>query len=224
MTTRDRIIAIVYTLWTITAVGLAFLVGGLSDDNITRVLVIGFLIVQLAALRWVRGPLARIRPRVRFVATGMLLAAVVEGFYMVSRPVFPSLRITAETDLRTGMSSYALDLALTLPAYFVIFSVIWWWSRRYRYTLWEYVLIMGMGQALGDGFVYFVGAPAMLLFLPYPMLNYHAINILPFLVTRSEPEEPTRSWRRLLALPILVVVYLVCGGVIALIGGRLGLS
>jgi len=219
MSTRDKIIAAVYAVWAVAAIGLAFLAGGLSADNVTRLSIIAFLIVQLVGLRFLRGALSRVKPSARFIASGMLLAAVVEGLYMISRPVFPSLLVGPETDARTAIESYAIDLALTLPAYLVIFSVIWRFICRYRYTLWEYILVMAMGQTLGDGFVYFVGAPAMLLFLPYPMFNYHALNIVPFLLVRGELPASARSSRRsFLALPVLVVVYLACGAVIAAIG------
>jgi hypothetical protein len=225
MSTRDRVIALVYLLWAVVAISLALLVGGLSDDNLTRLLILGFLAAQLVGVRFVRGPLSRLRPRARFVASGLVLAAAVEGFYMISRPVFPSLRIGAETDVLTGIQSYAIDLALTLPAYVAILLAIWWCISRYRYTLWEYILIMGAGQMFGDGLFYFASAPAMLVFLPYPMTNYHAINIAPFLVTRGElPATARTSRRRFFALPLLVLVYLVCGAVISMVGSLTGLQ
>lgn len=216
---RDRLLAAAYVLWAVIAVGLAFAAGGLSRDNVTRIAIIGWFGLQLATWRWLRGVLVRGTPGARFVVVGMVLAAVVEGCYMISRPVFPGLVVDRGMDAQTIVAHYALDLALTLPAYLVIFTVIWRFVRAYRYSLWEYVLIAGAGQALGDGFVYFVSAPAMLLFLPYPMLNYHAINVVPFLAVRDELPATFRvSHRRFLLLPVLVIVYLSCGAVISAVG------
>ena len=65
------------------------------------------------------------------------------------------------------------DRLYTVPAYLVVLSVIWWFINRYRYPYWHYVITMGLGQALGDGgLLFFLNAPAMLVFLPYPMTNY----------------------------------------------------
>ena len=85
---------------------------------------------------------------------------------------------------------------------------------------------MGMGQALGDGGVFFfAAAPQMLVFLPYPMTNYHACNVLPFVATRDALPAPRvvggRSW---VAVPALIAVYLVCGSVIKLAGRAAGLD
>ena len=67
----------------------------------------------------------------------------------------------------------------------VIFSVGWQILQRFRYGLWEYVLLFSAGQALGDGNAFFLANPGMLLFLSYVMLNYQAINVIPFLRVRS---------------------------------------
>lgn len=225
MSTRDKIVSVVYVLWTFVAVGLSFMVGGRSVDNTTRALVIALIVIEIAAYRFLQTGLRRVAPKRRFVATGVALAILVEGFYMISRPAFACLKIARDTGFARGLQSYAIDLALTVPAYAVIFSVIWWLLQRYRYTFWEYVLVMGIGQTFGDGFVYFVQMPAMIAFLPYVTLNYHAINVVPFLLVRDElPSSSQALPRRFLALPLLVAVYLVCGGTIALVGRWTGLK
>lgn len=157
---------------------------------------------------------------------GTVLAAVVEGFHMISTPVFLSLRVGADTSLMQGLINYALDLLFTVPAYLVIFSVIWIFVNRYRYPLWHYVVIMGLGQALGDGgFFYFWNAPSMLVFLPYPMTNYHAINVIPFLAVRDDLkcDRPASAWMYL-AVPALIGTYLVCGAIIKILGRFFGIE
>jgi hypothetical protein len=122
-----------------------------APRNITRALVIAFLLAQRAGRRvWVRA-FPQWPPGVRFVLLGVLLAAVVEGLHMISTPVFPALRIDAATPLPTMMWNDAVDLLLTLPAYVVIFSVLWIFVARHHYSLWSYVLIFGLAQLLGEG-------------------------------------------------------------------------
>jgi len=215
-----------YGLWTTLAIGLSVSLAGFSSESITRLLVIAFLACQIA----LRSTLARALPglphAVRFVVLGTLLAAVVEGFHMISKPVFSSLRIGAATSLRQGLISYGLDLLFTVPAYLVIFAVIWWFIDRCRYTLWQYVIVMGLAQALGDGgLFFFLNAPAMLVFLPYPMTNYHAINVIPFLAVRDHLRPERRAGvYPYLAVPALIGTYLVCGAIIKLLGRLSGLE
>lgn len=215
-----------YLLWLLIAIVLSFMVGGFKSENITRVCVLLFLVLQIPLASLLTNLLARFRPMLRFIATGTLLASVVEGFHMISKPVFDSLKISRNSTLHQGLLNYALDLALTVPAYLVILWVIWWFINRYQYSFWQYTLIMGLGQVMGDGGIYyFVAAPAMLLFLPYPMSNYHAMNVLPFISVQDElkPSQPF-GWKACLAIPALIAVYFVCGAIIRVIGNALGLT
>ena len=145
---------------------------------------------------------------------------------MISMPVFLALRIDRETSFAQGLLRYALDLSFTLPAYVLIFALLWFFINRYRYTLWNYILVMGLAQTLGDGgLFFFIDAPAMLFFLPYPMTNYHAINIIPFLAVRDHlPPARSAGAGRYLAIPALIGAYLVCGAIIKLVGRSLGLA
>jgi len=151
---------------------------------------------------------------------------VVEGFHMISMPVFLSLRIGRDTSFTEGLNRYALDLLFATPAYLVIFAVIWCFINRYHFTLWHYIAIVGLGQALGDGgLVYFIKAPAMVFFLPYPMTNYQAMNIIPFLAVRDHLKrsrsESVFSW---LVVPGLIGTYFICGTIIKLAGRHFGLQ
>jgi len=85
---------------------------------------------------------------------------------------------------------------------------------------------MGLGQALGDGGIFFfAAAPGLLVFLPYPMTNYHACNVLPFVATRDAlPAGRVVGRRSWLAVPALIAVYLACGSVIKLAGRAAGLD
>jgi hypothetical protein len=113
-----------------------------------------------------------------------------------------------------------------VPAYVVICAVIWHFVNRYRYALWPYVVTMALGQALGDGGIFFfVEAPQMLVFLPYPMTNYHAVNVIPFLAVRGTlPAARVAGGRSWLAVPALIGTYLVCGALIKLAGRAAGLD
>jgi hypothetical protein len=215
-----------YVLWAAVAVGTAIALAGPTPESMTRVLVLGFLLVQLAFRSTLAKALPGLRPRTRFVVLGVALAAVVEGFHMISMPVFLSLRIGPGTSLAQGLTRYALDLLFTVPAYLVIFRVIWHFADRYRYSLWEYVVVMGLAQAVGDGGLFlFWNSPGMLVFLPYPMTNYHAINVLPFLAVRDRlRREGSGNARKYLAVPAVVGTYLVCGAVIKVLGRLSGLG
>jgi len=145
---------------------------------------------------------------------------------MCSMPVFLSLRIGRETTLLQGFQYYVLDLLLTIPAYVVICAVIWHFIQRYAYTLWQYIVLVGLAQTLGDGGIwYFLGAPLMLAFLPYPMTNYHAMNILPFLAVRAQLRpERSAGLRAYLVFPAVIGTYFVCGSLIQLVGRAWGLT
>lgn len=215
-----------YCLWATLSICLAIVVAGFSDESITRILVIIFLLCQIPLRTVLVKTLSWLSPKVRFVVLGTLLAAVVEGFHMVSKPVFLSLQITRNTSFMQGLKYYMLDLIFTVPAYLVIFSVIWWFINRYEYKFWQYVVVIGMAQALGDGGIFFfIAAPPMLLFLPYPMTNYHAINVIPFLAVEDNlNKNRISSSYSYLAIPAIIGTYLVCGAIIKLFGRAFGLE
>lgn len=205
-----------YVGWAAAAVGLSLAVGGLKPENVTRLLVLSFLGLQLLVLpRLPRGG--------SFILWGCALAAVVEGFHMISRPVFLCLTVQPGTPIPQALKLYLIDLAFTLPAYVLIFAVIERFARTYRYSPWGYTLVMGLAQALGDGgLVYFLAAPPMLFFLPYPMTNYHAVNVLPYLLA-GKPGERTGP-ARFLAIPAVIATYWLCGAAIQWAGRALGYS
>lgn len=215
-----------YCLWAATSVTLAVAAKGLSPENVTRLLVVAFLLVQIAGRSALARSLPSLSPRARFIALGTLLAAVVEGLHMISMPVFPSLRCAADTPLATALSNYVIDLAFTVPAYLVILAVVWHFISKYSFGFWTYTLTIGLAQTIGDGgLFFFAAAPAMLVFLPYPMSNYHAMNVMPFLAVRAQlPTESSPSPRKFLAIPAIVVTYLICGALIRLAGRAIGLE
>jgi len=215
-----------YCLWATLAIGLSIALAGFTAETVTRILVIVFLLGQIPLHSKLANVLPRLAPRTRFIALGTGLAAIVEGFHMISMPVFLSLRIDLGMSIAEGLMCYALDLLYTLPAYLVVFSVIWWFINRYRYPYWHYVITMGLGQALGDGgLLFFSSAPAMLVFLPYPMTNYHAINVMPFLAIREHLRDArSASAATYLAVPALIGTYFVCGAIIRIAGIAFGLD
>ena len=215
-----------YCVWVAVAIGLSLLHGGFSDENITRLGVLAFIGIQFAFRARLVDALPQLAPRTRFIVYGTLLASVVEGLHMTSKPLFDTLRVYPGTPLAGALWRYAIDLAFTVPAYFAIFAVIWFFITRYRYGLWLYIVLAGLGQALGDGGIYVVAsAPPLALFLPYIMTNYHAVNVIPFLAVRGGlPEARTAHHRRLLIVPALIAVYFICGAVIKTLGRAAGLE
>jgi hypothetical protein len=219
-----RKIPLFYCIWAVLAPAAAIAIGGLTAEHTTRILTLSFLLLQLIFQQRLSHSLAGLSPRARFLFFGTCFAAVVEGFHMISTPVFKALRFDSTTPPGEMLHRYLLDLAYTIPAYLVILSVLWFFINRYHYSLWQYVLTMGLAQTLGDGGIfYFMGAPWMLVFLPYPMSNYHAMNIIPFLAAREQlPQGRRLSWQRYLAIPAVVLTYLVCGSLIKIVGRSFG--
>lgn len=215
-----------YCLWAAIAIGVSFALAGLSVETITRLLVLAFIGAQFVFRSALVSALPTLAPKTRFIVMGVLLAAVVEGFHMISKPVYASLLVGPDTAPAEALRRYAVDLVATVPAYVVIFTVIWFFINRYRYGLWPYVVTMGLGQALGDGGIFFfIEAPQMLVFLPYPMTNYHAVNVIPFLAVRGTlPATRLTGGRSWLAVPALIGTYLVCGALIKLAGRAAGLD
>ena len=81
------------------------------------------------------------------------------------------------------------------------------------------MLIIALSQALGDGGFFFLAAPFMLFLLPYIMLNYHAMNIVPYLLTRQEVIPKENTWKKYVVPPLtIILVYFVGGLVINVIG------
>lgn len=214
----------IYCIWAALSIFFAVAVAGRSAESVTRILVIVFLFCQIALHSKLSNTLSWLSPKKRFIVLGTLLASVVEGFHMISTPVFLSLRIGWTTSFKQGLLNYLIDLAFTVPAYLVIFSVIWYFANRYNYKLWHYIIIMGLAQALGDGGIFFfIGAPQLLLFLPYPMTNYHAVNVIPFLATYNDlRKERISSAFAYLAIPGVILTYLFCGSVIKIVGKKFG--
>jgi hypothetical protein len=224
MTPPDRIKLAVYAVWAALVLAITFLSKGLNADNVTRLLITLSFFAQLAAYPALRTIKNTHGPKTTFIALGMTLAAVGEGFYMFSRPVFESLTITAETGLGQAVKYYLTDLIFTLPAYAAIFWVIWRLINRYQYSPWEYFILVSLGQSLGDGGFFFLAAPHMLAFLPYVMLNYQAMNLLPYLLVRDKIATGKGGRMKYIVTPsAIIATYLAMGALIITAGKITGL-
>lgn len=222
---RERGWLVAWCAWTVLSIAFSLAVSGPTPDAVTRVGVLAFLLPQAAFRTRVLHALNGRSPRFRYVALATLLAAGVEGLHMISTPVFGSLRIDASIPLPEALRRYGIDLLFTVPSYLVIFSVMFAVLERVAYTPLQYAFIAALGQTLGDGgLVFFIGAPAMLLFVPYPMTNYVACNLLPYLAVRHDlrPTD-TSALHAWLAVPLIVVTYFACGAVIKVAGSQFGL-
>ncbi len=215
---------IIYTIWAVLVFLITFLQGA-SSDNITHFLILLFFALQFLALKFFEKIYNKFSPRTGFVFLSVLFACVVEGFYLISKPVFASLQITAATPINQIAINYFTDLLFTVPVYIVIFLCIWHFINKYKYELWEYVIFISLAQALGDGIAFFAAAPVMLLFLPYVMINYQAMNILPFLFAKPNLKPTTSSWKKYV-LPVvsIIVIYFIGGLLIKIVGSFFGFS
>lgn len=226
METGQRNYFIIYALWTLVVLILVFLQKGVETANITHVFVIVFGGVQFLLLRPIQQRLARWSGRARFLAIGLVNAAFIEGFYMIHEPVFKAVKIVPSMSLQAMAGNYLVDLAFTLPVYLAVFSAIWYFINKYKYTPFQYLIVFSLGQALGDGGVFFFSAsPFLLLFIPYTLINYHAMNFLPFLLVRDSLEPGRAGWQKLVIPPMtIILLYLAGGALIKVVGALFSLA
>ncbi|MBI5530504.1 MAG: hypothetical protein HY918_03310 [Candidatus Doudnabacteria bacterium] len=208
-----------YLIWAILVFVLVFVKGGFSTDNITHFLILVFLGINLWLFKK-RGKYAGQNPKRYFIWYCVLSAAVVEGCYMITSPVFTSLRFTAGMSGGQMLVNYLIDLTFTVPAYFLIFRVVWWLINKYQYNVWQVAILFALGQGLGDGSRTFLANPGLLIFIPYILINYHAMNVVPFLkVQDALPAERSNSFLKYLApVVLLFLTYIFCGVIIYTVG------
>ena len=139
-TKGDKILAVLYLFWAIPAIMIALMAGKASPENLTRIMVVAFLLVQIALRKRLSGFGARFTPAVRFVLGGIILACIVEGFHMISTPVFPAVKVFPTTTAAEAVKFLIIDLVDRVPAYVVIFSESWDFAKRFEYTTLKYVL------------------------------------------------------------------------------------
>lgn len=227
MTPRARFVAL--GVWLAAVLALSFAKAGLDVDTITRLVVLAYLAASLAAFAaWRRRAGARpiAHPRRVFVGLSLVGAMAAEAAYMISQPLHPSLLVTDDLGPSAIARAVAIDLVLTAPAYVAILLVIWAFVRRYRYHAFSFAMVFAFAQTLGDGNVFFLANPLMLLFAPYVMTNYWAMTFVPFLVVAPHVPDAGRRPAGLVAhlLPLVVVpvVYFLAATVILTLGHALG--
>ncbi len=215
---------IIYLIWAVIAISISFLNSGPSPDTITHTLIIGFIGIQIALFPRLEKLKKSFSPKKLFFIISLISACAVEGFYMISNPVFRNLQITSSTSLFQILPNYLIDLLFTFPAYVIVFLVIWHFINKYKYKNWEYIIFIGLGQALGDGGAYFFTNPFMLIFIPYIMLNYHAMNSTGYFLIKQELNPKNNSRLKYIIPPLCIIIaYLICGATIKLIGQSIGL-
>ena len=202
-----------YLVWAIIVILLVFIKGMFSTDNITHFLILAYLGLSLF---FVNKNIDQPNAKKKFIVLSMVSAAVVEGFYMIQMPVFASLKFVAGMSLGTMLGNYAIDLIFTLPAYYFIFRTVWYLINKYQYNVWQYAILIALGQGLGDGSRAFLGNPGLLIFIPYVLINYQAMSVVPFLrIKHTLPQTLSNSAFKYLApIVLLPLVYILCGLVI----------
>ncbi|MFH1316891.1 MAG: hypothetical protein ABII01_05205 [Candidatus Woesearchaeota archaeon] len=225
MDKQDRIIISIYIIWAVVVFSVTFITKGFDPDNITHFLIIIFFLAQLALFPLIKVISKMFTPKLIFITLAVIFAALVEGFYMLTNPVFKSLKFTAGMSFEKMLSNYLVDLIFTIPVYIVVFFVIWYFINRYDYKLWEYLIFISLGHAIGDGFFFFLASPIMIIFIPYVMINYHAMNLVPFLLVNNKLKPKNKSWMKYVLPPIaIIILYLLSGMIINTVGQLFALS
>lgn len=223
MDSKSKTPLIIYSIWAVLSFIAVFLFKGLDAENITHVFLIVFLLLQYPLFTFIYSKVIKFSPKTRFILLGTIFAAIVELFFMISTPVHESLKITSNTSFQQGIMNYLIDLAFTLPFYVVLFFVVWFFINKYQFKLWEYIIVFAVAQSLGDGSSFFIGDPFALILLPYVMISYHAMNVLPFLTVKDNLAPKNTSKERFI-VPVIAIVllYLVLGILIQLAGSLIG--
>lgn len=205
-----------YIIWAVFVFLLVFIKNGLSLDNLVHIAILIFFLVTFVFYQKFQKSNVIKNPKYFFITHCVLFAAVVEGCYMISKPVLSSLQIVAGMSIGQMLHNYFIDLLFTVPAYFLIFSVIWWLINKYEYSFWEFAILTALGQALGDGSRTFLLNPGLLLFIPYIMINYHAMTVVPYLKIRNvlSSKRIKNLWRFITPIIAISTTYLFCGMII----------
>lgn len=218
-----KILPALYVTWVVFVLVVTFMRDKFSADNITHIVILIQLFGSLLLFRFFNP----VHPKRFFIVSGVFLAAIGEGAYMISKPVLDNLLVTLPISWPQFWHNYFVDLALTLPVYVLIFWVIWKLINHFHYSKWEYIFLMALGQSIGDGSSFFFLNPFLLLFIPYIMINYHAMNLAPYLrIQHFLVDKPrSHSWLRYpLTVLLLYLTYFVGGTCIKIVAGFLNLG
>ena len=216
-----------YLLWT------AVLVIGHVNDNfdtledVTRFILIGYVGLFLIFLPMLR-PLVRrvpLSPGVKYVALCVASAAIVEIAHMISTPFNDSVKIViGETPPSTALLYVLIDLAVTLPAYVIVFTLVWRrLLTRYGYAPLEFIMLISLGQFIGDANIHLVPGILLIYAWPYVLLIYHLMNIPPYLLMKQEidvqglPQERGR-YRGFWVVPATYWAYIILAVAVAAAG------
>jgi hypothetical protein len=226
MPTDQRRYFILYAIWAVIVFILVFIQKGIETAHVAHGLVILFLGIQFLLMNALKKLVNRRSCRIQFLVYCLCCAALVEGFYMIHEPVFKAVKIVPSMSLSSMAGNYLVDLAFTLPVYLAVFSALWYFITLYQYTPWQYFIIFSAAQALGDGGVFFFSAsPFLLLFIPYTLINYQAMNFLPYLLVRDMIQPGKTGWQKFVIPPLVIIlIYLTGGAMIKLVGALFSLS
>jgi len=88
----------VYLVWAVLAIWISFQAGGeLTNDKITHLFIIGIMIVSFFVFKFIKPK----NPKRFFIFSGVFLASLGEGAYMIAKPVFKDLLVPLNASLST---------------------------------------------------------------------------------------------------------------------------
>ncbi len=216
-------------VWFFVSIAIPFSITGIDNSAATRIAIMSYFAVSLLLFYLFGRNLQIKHPKRTFIILSLIGSTFGEISYMISRPLNMALLVTPGMSPEQIFRNTAIDLILTFPAYLCIFSVIWFFARRYQYTAFSFLFIMGLAQSLGDGLQTFLNQPSLLLFTPYIMVNYWAMTFVPFLVVRKSidavvdtPRKKAGFLAHILPLLAMPLTYYSVAIVIILIGRALG--
>lgn len=222
---RNQKLFYLYLIWFVLVFLIVFLKDGITPDNITHFLILVYFILSLALFPAIKSVAEKssFGPRTMFVGISVFSAIVVESFYMISKPLHSSLLITTSTPFNQAIQKWAIDIMLTAPFYVFLFLIIWFIINKFDYSQNQYLFFVSLGQALGDGSAFFLLNPALLLLLPYVLINYHAMSFVPFKLVKEKIKPENKSFLKFLIPILIVIVYFLGSAAIFTAAGLLKL-
>lgn len=210
-------------LWLIFSIAVYIMKNGLDSAAWTRIAILVFFCLSLGWYFWKGRRITVSNPARLFILWSVANAMVGEICYMISKPLHESLLVTIDMPWSQIFRNVGIDLILTLPAYLIIFSIVWKLVVRYGYTPFSFFFLVGLGQSLGDGNTFFWVNPGTLILIPYVMLNYWAMSFVPYLAIRPTLKIFNNSLLSyILPIVVLPITYFFVAAVILTFGKWIG--
>lgn len=146
-------------------------------------------------------------PRKNFIVIGSLGALWAEFLYWFFEKVFGGSGIAATSNL-------IYDWIATMPWYIILVAIFWQVAKKYKYSIYEVLILGGIYELGADGFLGSVindRFPELFITgmvgFPIFIITYSSIILIPFMLVDTNPKPAKKVWRYSYALlPLLGLI------------------